>query len=345
MLSLNYSLAVEKFKSYLLFLERSPETISGYSKDLKYFESFLKDQNPEALCDLKSISESDIESYLGCIRSRNLSKNTRNRNLYTLRSFYSFALKKDLVSINPTINIPPLSVNSGERNFLSFSDFEALVSKVEDSVARNIIHIMFYSGLRVSECLNIKSTDLDLDKRIIKVSSGKGDKYREVPICALLHGYLEKCLSIDDYYTHVFKGKISPQRLNTTLKSASKKAGLSIHVSSHTLRHSFASNLILNGASIVSVQKLLGHSDLRSTSLYMHVDKKFLEDTVNLLSSTLSSSYTSSIPRLKKGYCYTYKKIKISKELNEMVIEVAKKNNISQSEFIEIAVHEYLSKL
>ncbi|WP_084655849.1 phage integrase SAM-like domain-containing protein [Andreesenia angusta] len=89
------------------------------------------------------MSESDIESYLGYIRSRNLSKNTRNRNLYTLRSFYSFALKKDLVSINPAINIPPLSVNSGERNFLSFSDFEALISKIEDSVAKNIIHIMW----------------------------------------------------------------------------------------------------------------------------------------------------------------------------------------------------------
>ena len=137
---------------------------------------------------------------------------------------------------------------------------------------------------------NLGIDDVDLEKRIIYVIDGKGGRDRQIPINQELYGYLNHYISNDrpdvdssNFFALEKSGSLSPQYINRILKTTTKKLGWIKHVTAHILRHSFATNLIRNDASLPAVQKLLGHSDLRVTSRYIHQNLDELENAVNLL--------------------------------------------------------------
>jgi len=148
---------------------------------------------------------------------------------------------------------------------------------------------MFYSGLRINECINLKLEDIDLTHDYIKVIEGKGKKDRNIPINDSLKKILEDYLQKErieagtDRFLSSKSGKICAQLVNRMIREAIKKAGLEKKVSCHVLRHSFASNMLERGANILQVQKLLGHQSIRTTTVYLHTTFEELQEAVNVL--------------------------------------------------------------
>ena len=167
-----------KFKEYLEVQEKSPETISSYMKDLKSFRIFIvtKYNGPVYFNDI--ISE-DIDDYLRYLKEeRKLSPASRSRNLYTLRSLYNFACKKDLCQQNIADKIEPIKIRQKERVYLTPEEVEKLINAIDHPLIKTVIQTLYYTGMRISECLDLKTDDLDFKTNIIHIKKGKGNEDR-----------------------------------------------------------------------------------------------------------------------------------------------------------------------
>ena len=164
-----------------------------------------------------------------------------------------------------------------------------LVAAIEQPVIKTVVHAMFYTGGRISEMIHLTLEDVDLEGRVLHIIDGKGGKDRDVPINDKLHQILTHYLGhIRDAHSNRFfaltrTGKVSASYINHWIHTAVEELGWDKDISAHVLRHSFGSNLLEKGASVVSIQKLLGHSSLRVTSRYLHQDTDKLTEAVNLL--------------------------------------------------------------
>ncbi len=151
------------------------------------------------------------------------------------------------------------------------------------------MYIMFYAGLRINECVNLKLDDVDFNNEEIKVIEGKGNKDRTVPmndtLIELLEEYLDngRIEAGTDRFLSSKSGKICAQLVNREIRKAVKSAGIQKKVSCHVLRHSFASNMLDRGANILQVQKLLGHESIETTSIYLHTTFEELQEAVDVL--------------------------------------------------------------
>ncbi len=200
-------------------------------------------------------------------------------------------MKKDIVRKNIASLVEPVKVKQKERDFITEDEFEQLAAAIKQPVIRTVVQTMFYTGGRISEMINLKLEDVDLENKILHIIEGKGGKDRDVPISDKLHkilkNYLENIRDVEVELGRFFAirrtGKVSASYINRSIKEAVYELGWEKDVSAHVLRHSFSTNLLERGASVVSIQKLLGHSSLRVTSRYLHQDINTLSDTVNLL--------------------------------------------------------------
>ncbi|EEG78378.1 integrase family protein [Dethiobacter alkaliphilus AHT 1] len=280
---------IEQFQQYMNDIERSPVTIALYLRDLRYFGSYMekKHNGPVYLEDIKS---ADIEGFLRSLKERNIAPNSRSRYLYTLRSFYKFAYKKELVERDISLAVDLVKLPTKERHYLSQQEVAELADTITNDLVRLIVIFLANTGLRISECIKLTMDDVDLDKGIIHVISGKGNKDRNVPInnklLPLLIDYKDNWR--DAYNSNFFfatkkTGTISNTYVNNTLRQAVQSLGWKKNVSCHILRHSFATSLVKQKVGLVEIQKLLGHSDLKITSVYMHADLEQLQDAVNAL--------------------------------------------------------------
>lgn len=280
---------LERFKHYLIVTGKSKETIRSYFFDLRSFEDFLeKKYNCPAYLD--EVGTDDIEDFLYYLKDNNLKNSSRSRNLYTLRSLYNFAYKNKLTEWNIAMGVEPIRVQAKERTFLTPEEVSKLINSIEQPLVMFAVETLYYTGLRISECLKLKLKDVDLEEKIIHVIEGKGSKDRDIPINRhlleilknYLHNYRPKVDS--DYFFATKKtGMLSAPYVNRIINDTVKKLNWKKHVSAHILRHSFASNLIKNGVSLVYVQKLLGHSNLKVTSIYTHSSMDELDKSVNVL--------------------------------------------------------------
>ncbi len=231
----------------------------------------------------------DLEDYLLYEKERGSASATRSRSLYILRSFYNYCCRKDLCPKNIASLLEPVKIKQKEREFITENEFEELVDSINPPVIRTVIQTMFYTGGRISEIIHLTLDDVDLENKVLHIIDGKGGKDRDVPINDKLHRiliyYLEQ---IRDAHSNRFfaltrTGKVSAGYVNRCIHDAVERLGWSKKISSHALRHSFSSNLLEKGASVVSIQKLLGHSSLRVTSRYLHQNTDKLTEAVNLL--------------------------------------------------------------
>ena len=269
----------------------SENTIKAYSNDCYAFNKWLfLNKRYEAA----SAIEADIENYLKHLNSINLSNSTINRKLSSLKHFFNFLSKTKLLKSNPVINISGLKSNKALPKSLSIIDVNSLIEAPDCTNFiglrdRAMIELMYATGVRISELINLEYSNIDLNRSLIKVM-GKGGKERMIPFgddaLSWLTNYIEfrrknnLSLNSRDFFISQQGRKITRQAFWHRIKIYLKALGLSMDISPHTLRHAFATHLLNNGADLRSVQMLLGHSDLSTTQIYTHIAKQRLSDMV-----------------------------------------------------------------
>jgi integrase/recombinase XerD len=269
----------------------SENTIKAYSNDCKAFNQwlFLK-KGYKAV----SAIEEDIENYLKHLNSINLSNASINRKLSSIKHFFNYLSKAKLLKSNPVINISGLKSSKALPKSLSIIDVNSLIKAPDCSNFiglrdRTMIELMYATGVRISELINLEYGNIDLNRSLIKVM-GKGGKERMIPFgddaLSWLITYIEfrrknnLSLNSRDFFISQQGKKITRQAFWHRIKAYLKATGLSLDISPHTLRHAFATHLLNNGADLRSVQMLLGHSDLSTTQIYTHIAKQRLSDMV-----------------------------------------------------------------
>lgn len=280
-------LAISQYKEYLIYTEKSMETITGYMKELKKFQKYLliEFNYPPYLND---ITLTNLEKYLSNQIINGLAQASRSRSYHILRAFYNYCYKKELIERNIALSLEPIKVKRKERTYLLEEEVENLINEIENNLIKIVVTSIYYTGMRISECTNLKLKDVDFENQIIHIIAGKGNKDRDIPISDKLNEVLidyiknkRPKVSSENFFATKRTGKLSPQYTNRQINEATKRLGWDKHVSAHIIRHSFASRLVQKDVNLVRIQKLLGHSDLRVTSIYTHTSQNELRQAVN----------------------------------------------------------------
>ena len=280
--------AIDSFLEYI-FLEKkySSNTLRAYKKDLNEFHGFI---NKESIESLKDVKKKNIHEYLYFLSVKNLSSKTVSRKLASVKSFFNFLVKNQMIDNNIAKSVPSPKLDKRLPTFLN-QDQISLLLKLENAkdiieLRNNLILEIFYStGVRISELVKIKIDDIKLDDNSISIL-GKGGKKRIVIIGNYAKKKLQDYLNYDEVNSdgYLFKnvrkssiGHISERNVFNIVKKYTVKVTKNVKISPHALRHTFATHLLNNGADLMSVKELLGHSDLSSTQIYTHVNIKQLK--------------------------------------------------------------------
>jgi len=292
---------VRNVKNYLnLFIEYlqieknySKYTIVNYSKDIEDFFSFMEEQ---AMIHLEDMTYNDTRLYLTKLHNKKYSRKTISRKVSTLRSFYKFLVREEILTENPFTLVTLPKKEQKIPKFLYEEEVEQLLTISDCNIPlgqRNqaLIEVLYGTGIRVSECCNIKLSDIDFFIETILVY-GKGGKQRYVPFGSYAHDAIDQYLSVgrkvlmsklkvSDQHNYLFVNHrgtpLTDRGVRHVLNDMIKKAASTLHIHPHMLRHTFATHLLNEGADMRSVQELLGHEHLSSTQVYTHVTKEHLQ--------------------------------------------------------------------
>ena len=281
--------AIETYKQYMINTEKSNETIRGYMQELRKMERWLM-YNLNYPPYLEDITLTHLEEYLGMQMKEGLSSASRSRSYHIIRAFYNYCYKKELIERNIALSLEPIKVKTKEREHLEEEEVLALIQAIDHGIIKVAVETIYHTGLRVSECTNLKIEHVDLEKKIINVVAGKGNKDRIIPISKkleiILTDYIKRIRPrVNSKYIFATEksGRLSPQYINREIHAATKILGWDKVVTAHILRHSFASKLVKQEVHLVKIQKLLGHADLRVTSIYTHTNQEELRQAVNTI--------------------------------------------------------------
>ena len=267
----------------------SSNTRSAYAADLGRYLDFI--DNRQRLTP-DSIASSDIADFLATERERGLAPRSRARLLSAIRMFHKFLLIERYATLNPVTIIEAPRTLKKLPSFLTTAEVEALLAatcgeRPEDIRDRAMLELLYATGLRVSELVNLKKRELNLEVGYL-MTVGKGNKERLVPVGEAARqrvgDYLERVRCRQDPEGHqeqLFLSRLGEamtrQAFWNIIKKRALLAGVRTSISPHTLRHSFATHLLANGADLRSVQMMLGHADLSTTPLYTHVTRERLK--------------------------------------------------------------------
>ena len=269
----------------------SKNTIQSYESDIYQLYQWNISKNKKRITEIKKI---DTSQYISYLFSQNLKSTSVNRKISSLKTFFNFLLKKKLINVNPFADqIMPKKPISLPKSISEDDVVKLLDAPKPDSLIglrdKAMLELLYASGVRISELVNIKFSDLDLERNIIKVF-GKGSKERLVPFgedaAQCISAYIDErkknkdIASIKYIFLNNRGSKISRHAFWHRLKEYCLVIGLKRDISPHTLRHAFATHLLNRGADLRSVQVLLGHSDLSTTQIYTHIAKQRLSELV-----------------------------------------------------------------
>lgn len=269
----------------------SKNTIQSYESDIYQLYQWNISKNKKRITEIKKI---DTSQYISYLFSQNLKSTSVNRKISSLKTFFNFLLKKKLIDVNPFADqIMPKKPISLPKSISEDDVVKLLDAPKPDSLIglrdKAMLELLYASGVRISELVNIKFSDLDLERNIIKVF-GKGSKERLVPYgedaAQCISAYIDErkknkdIASIKYIFLNNRGSKISRHAFWHRLKEYCLEIGLKRDISPHTLRHAFATHLLNRGADLRSVQVLLGHSDLSTTQIYTHIAKQRLSELV-----------------------------------------------------------------
>ena len=292
---MNWSTYIKSYQSYLR-IERgmSKNTIDNYSFDIERLCLFLE-ENSISVSPI-TISEETIQQFVYHI-AKQLNARSQARIISGLKSFFSYLIFEDYRSDNPLELIETPRIGRKLPDTLSIIDIDRLIAAIdlssnEGERNRAMLETLYGCGLRVSELVTLKISDLFFEEGFIKIT-GKGNKQRFVPIGSYTQKYIE--IYKDNVRTHlnIQKGHEDTLFLNrrgrqltramifTIIKDLAVKIDLNKTISPHTFRHSFATHLLENGADLRSIQLMLGHKSITTTEIYVHLDRKHLAEIMN----------------------------------------------------------------
>lgn len=282
---------IENFIDYLRFERHlSPNTVLSYRRDLFKYRLYLKDRD---ITDLESITHEEILEFLEKLYQTQSDKSV-SRILSTLRNFYKFLLRTDRINKNPFTRIKNPKLPAKEIKILNQSEINSFLEGIPTSTElqlrdRAMLELLYSCGIRVSEIVNLRLSDVDMDEGLIRFI-GKGSKERIVPVSDTANKYLgtylraarfkiEREKKSDFVFLNKNGRKMSRQGFWKTLKKYGKKSGIEKNLYPHLFRHSFATHMLEEGADLRIVQELLGHSSISTTEIYTNLDKKHLKDS------------------------------------------------------------------
>lgn len=292
---------LSEFQDYLLNVRRySSNTVSSYSFDICDFTKFIRGLGKI----FKDIKVDDVKSWILDLTERQIGKRSIKRKMSSLKSFYAWMYLQKKVDSDPFEYVHSSKATHALPDFFSEKEIDSLLTANEKRTDRlknrdqALLMLMFASGLRASEVVNLTFNQVDFDNRIMKVS-GKGNKDRLVPftnsakeaMLNYINGLRKDLLKEDTKYIFLnSKGnKMTVRGLEYILDEIEAKTGLYGKIHPHMLRHSFATKMLNRGADLRTIQELLGHSSIETTSIYTHVAYENMKET-----------YEKTFPRAKK---------------------------------------------
>ena len=293
---MSWASIINGFNAYLK-IERSlsKNTVENYIRDVRKLENFFKSSTMENKS-WESLNLNHLQEFLTSVHDLGLSANTQSRIISSIKTFFKFLVIEDLRNDNPTALLESPKIGRKLPDTLSVQEINALIDGIDRSKnegERNvaIIEVLYGCGLRVSELINLKISELYFEEGFVRVI-GKGDKQRLVPLGSVAKKHLD--IYINQVRNHlkihpdardiVFlnrRGKqISRVMIFTIIKQLAKKIGITKNISPHTLRHSFATHLVEGGADLRAVQEMLGHQSITTTEIYTHLDRNYLRQAI-----------------------------------------------------------------
>ncbi|WP_324755741.1 site-specific tyrosine recombinase XerD [Sphingobacterium thalpophilum] len=289
----NWNVIKKEFEQFLKF-ERglSINSIDAYLNDVSKFQIYCEDNH----LPLHQVVRKDIQNFLHWLQEFNISPYTQSRLISGLKTFFSFLIIEHNLENNPTELVQAPQLSRKLPSVLSIHEIDQLIaaidlSTVEGERNRTILEVLYGCGLRVSELINLKISNLFLDVEFVKVE-GKGSKERLIPIGQQAIKHLK--LYLDTIRPHitiksgnediVFLNRrgsaLSRVMIFLIIKDLAQKIGLQKTISPHTFRHSFASHLVEGGADLRAVQDMLGHESITTTEIYTHIDRDYLHSVI-----------------------------------------------------------------
>lgn len=292
---MNWSNYIKSYQSYLR-IERglSKNTIDNYTFDLERLCLFL-DENAISISPIK-ISEESIQQFIYSV-SKEVNPRSQARIISGLKSFFSYLIFEDYRSDSPMELIETPKTGRKLPDTLSVDEIDSLIAAIdlasnEGERNRAMLETLYGCGLRVSELVSLKISDLFFEEGFLKIT-GKGNKQRFVPVGNLTQKYIQIYKDYKRTDLNIKKGHEDTLFLNrrgsqltramifTIIKDLATKIELNKNISPHTLRHSFATHLLENGADLRSIQLMLGHESITTTEIYVHLDRRFLTEVMN----------------------------------------------------------------
>jgi integrase/recombinase XerD len=286
---------IKGYKAYLqLEKSQASNTIDGYLRDVSKLFAFLELHYPTQ--SVLKLELNHLQSFLKWLNEFGIAPTTQARIISGIKSFYNYLIMEDLLKSNPSELLESPKLGRKLPDVLSTDEIDAIIAQIDLSKkegARNkaIIETLYSCGLRVSELVNLKLSELFFDEGFIKVI-GKGNKQRLVPIGSAAVKYiniykneLRNHLIIDkkheDFLFLNNRGKqLTRVMIFTIIKRLCEKAGIKKKISPHTFRHSFATHLVEGGADLRAVQEMLGHASITTTEIYTHLDTNYLKENI-----------------------------------------------------------------
>ena len=294
----------EHINSYISFLKNeknySNNTIISYKNDLLQFSNYLAEYKILKRNNIQYIDHSIMRKYIVYLKKGDYSVRSVCRKISTIRSFFKFISREGIIKINPTINLTTPKIEKKLPYFLYLQEINKLIEAPPGNTIfgirdRAILELLYGTGMRVGELVNLNIQDIDLDEKTVRVF-GKGLKERILPLgnpsikaiqeyIADRNRFIKKIAinrkEMNAFLLNRFGGRLSARSIRRIIIKYMKIAGLNKKISPHVLRHSFATHLLGGGADLRSVQELLGHESLSTTQIYTHITKERLKITYN----------------------------------------------------------------
>lgn len=291
-----------KFESQLdLFFEflkfekgLSDNSLSSYRRDLERYTAHMVDSGKSGF---DEITRNDIRKFLKSLFDVGLKQSSIARNFSSIKNLHKFLVSHKFSEIDPTTNLERPKPRRKLPDVLTQKEIQSLIESPNDNTPlglrdRAILETLYATGTRVSELVNIKCKDLFLNENVLRIF-GKGSKIRIVPISNIaiawinkykMHSrqkFIKKSLNYSDpeyLFLNARGGRLSRVSVWRIIQTYARNVGIKKKIHPHTIRHTFATHLLEGGADIRAVQELLGHSDIGTTQIYLHLDKSYLKN-------------------------------------------------------------------
>ncbi|MGE7695015.1 site-specific tyrosine recombinase XerD [Lysinibacillus sp. NPDC094177] len=270
----------------------SENTLASYRRDLENYVNFLREV--EGMSDFRKVERTTILRHLEQLRMQGKTSRTVARHISSIRSFHQFLLREKRAETDPTVHLEMPIIEQKLPNILSIEEIEALLAAPNRSKPQGVrdvamLELLYGSGMRISELIALDLADIHLTMGFVRVF-GKGGKERIIPLgkssLSALSTYLDGARSqlqgkypkTEAFFINQRGKRLTRQGCWKLMKEHALKAGIKHELTPHTLRHSFATHLVENGADLRAVQEMLGHADISTTQIYTHISKSRLSE-------------------------------------------------------------------